>query len=59
MKNTLQVIEEEILFIGQQLNEEVFEQYTSGEITLQQLDEAYRILSKWSLQSENVLKLLE
>ena len=58
MNNTLQAIEEEILFIGQRLNEEVFEQYNSGGITLQQLEEAYRNLSKWSLQSEGLLKLL-
>jgi hypothetical protein len=58
MKNTLQAIEEEILFIGQQLNDDLFEQYNSGEITLQQLEDAYRILSQWSTQSEGLLNLL-
>jgi hypothetical protein len=55
----LQMIEEEILFIGYQLNEEFFEHYSSGRITFEQLDEAYRVLSVWSTQTEKVLKLLE
>ena len=59
MNKDLQKIEEEILSIGQQLNEEVYEMYNSGGITLQQLEEAYRILSMWSTHSEKVLKLLK
>ncbi len=58
MNNISQVIEEEVLSIGQQLNDELYERYNSGGITLQQLEEAYQILSQWSQQSEGLLKLL-
>jgi hypothetical protein len=41
MNKTLHTIEDKILFISQQLNEEVLEQYYSGSPTLQQLEEVY------------------
>jgi hypothetical protein len=59
VNKTMQVIEDEILSISQQLNEEVYEMYNTGRITFEQLEEAYRVLSMWSTQTEKVLKLLE
>jgi hypothetical protein len=58
MNRVLQSIEDEILSVGERLNDVFYEKLTDGVFTGPQLNEAYRTLSKWSKASEDLLGVL-
>lgn len=54
----MNVIENEIICIGEKLNELVYEKFNSGEINIQQLQEVYSNLSEWTKNTEHLLNIL-
>jgi hypothetical protein len=50
--------EETVLLAGERLNEAVFQRYTDGELSSEDLQSVYNLLREWSRLSEELLKLL-
>jgi hypothetical protein len=55
----IQEAEETVLLAGEQLNEAVFQRYTDGELSSEDLQSVYNLLREWSRLSEELLKLLD
>ena len=55
----MNVIENEIIFVGDKLNELVYEKFNSGEISFLQLQEVYSNLSEWTKNTERLLNTLD
>jgi hypothetical protein len=54
----VQEAEETILLAGEQLNEALFQRYTDGELSSQDLQSVYNRVREWARLSEELLKLL-
>jgi hypothetical protein len=54
----IQEAEETVLLAGEQLNEAVFQRYTDGELSSEDLQSVYNLLREWSRLSEELLKFL-
>jgi hypothetical protein len=54
----IQEAEETILLAGERLNEAVFQRYTDGELSFEDLQSLYNLLREWSRLSEELLELL-
>ncbi len=51
----MQTAEEMILEAGTVLNEAVYERFSCGEITQSEMHELYRVLTQWTILSEQLL----
>jgi hypothetical protein len=54
----IQEAEETVLLAGERLNEAVFQRYTDGELSSEDLQSVYNLLREWSRLSEELLELL-
>ncbi|MBA4312675.1 MAG: hypothetical protein C0417_08595 [Chlorobiaceae bacterium] len=52
-------IEDIFLFTAQEVSEKAYEKYSSGEISQAELAEIYHLLKHWTLESEQLLKILQ
>lgn len=51
-------IEDIFLFTAQEVSEKSYEKYINGEISQEDLQKVYKLLSNWSINSEKILNLL-
>ncbi|MDI6766035.1 MAG: hypothetical protein QME52_04340 [Bacteroidota bacterium] len=51
-------IEDIFLFTAQEVGEKAYEKYTSGQITQHELKDIYSLLHRWTLETEQLLKML-
>jgi hypothetical protein len=51
--------EDGILNIGSQLTEAAYERFTSGQLTQDELNDIYGLLQRWTMEGQELLKVLE
>ena len=51
-------VEDAVLFAGEHFSEAVYQKYLAGDLSQDELQEIYNLVSRWMAESEQLLKML-